>query len=265
MDFSVSTVTQITKWLQSQDVIAEQILQHLRKDHRHGVRRALEQYQRRIAAQVAEKARVAELYRYEILQREKGFQYIAGVDEAGRGPLAGPVVAAAVMFPSDIFIPLINDSKKLQSQQREMLFTIICSNALSYGIGIVDNDQIDKVNILQATYQAMSQAVGQLQPIPDVLLNDAVQNPYLNHLPQVPIIRGDAVSISIAAASILAKVTRDRLMDQYDQQYPQYGFARHKGYPTPEHYQALKKFGPCPIHRRSFAPVLQAEEDYCAG
>lgn len=265
MEFSVATIAQIVHWLEVQDKVTEQRLQQLLTDQRQGVRRAAQQYQRRIDAQLAEQNRVAALYHYEKLQHARGFQYIAGVDEAGRGPLAGPVVAAAVILPPDIFLPLINDSKKLQAQQREILFTNICDNALAYGIGIVDNYQIDAVNILQATYQAMAEAVKQLQPQPEVLLNDAVHNPYLCHLAQVPIVRGDAVSISIAAASILAKVTRDRLMEEYDVQYPQYGFKKHKGYPTPEHYQALKQFGPCPIHRRSFAPVLGAEEGYCAG
>lgn len=265
MDFNSLTIQQITLWLQNQSEVDEKILYHLINDARQGVRRSAQQYQKRKALAEAEKERVAALHAYERMQRDAGFRYIAGIDEAGRGPLAGPVVAAAVILPFDIYIPQINDSKKLSPEQRSNLYDIICEKALSYGIGIVDNAQIDRINILQATFQAMAEAVKQLNPKPQVLLNDAVNNPHIQGIPQVPIIKGDSLSISIAAASIIAKVTRDRIMDQFDTRYPQYGFAKHKGYFTLEHQHTLKRFGPCPIHRRSFTPVAEAEEDSHAG
>lgn len=264
LDFCKLTVIQVTQWLQTQTELPEHIAQALHTDSRNGVRRAIEQYHRRIAQQQAEIERIQALHCYERAQRQLGYQFIAGIDEAGRGPLAGPVVAAAVILPPDIHIPIINDSKKLLPEQRDALFDTICGQAVSFGIGVVDNIQIDAINILQATYQAMTIAVQQLSPVPHVLLNDAVRIPQIT-TPQVPIIRGDMLSISIAAASILAKVTRDRLMEQYDSLYPQYAFGKHKGYGTPDHQQALKQYGPSPIHRRSFAPVLQAEEEYRAG
>lgn len=265
MNFASLTIQQIIRWLESQSDIDEKILGNLLNDSRQGVQNALRQFQKRKIRVEAEKVRVAALHAYERTQRAAGFQYIAGIDEAGRGPLAGPVVAAAVILPQDIYIPFINDSKKLSPEQRTDLFGIIRKKAISYGIGIVDNVQIDRINILQATFQAMAEAVRQLNPEPQVLLNDAVDNPHIQGIPQVPIIKGDTLSISIAAASILAKVTRDRIMDQFDTLYPGYGFAKHKGYFTREHQQALKQFGPSPIHRRSFAPVAEAEEGCYAG
>lgn len=265
MDFNSLTIQQITLWLQSQSQVDEITLHNLIHDARQGVKNAVRQFQKRKARAETEKLRVAALHAYERRQRDAGFHYIAGVDEAGRGPLAGPVVAAAVILPWDIYIPLINDSKKLTAEQRNDLYTIICDQAVSYGIGIVDHGQIDRVNILQATFLAMTEAVRRLNPVPQVLLNDAVKNPHIKDIPQVPIVKGDTLSISIAAASILAKVTRDRMMEQFDITYPQYGFAKHKGYFTVEHQQALQQFGPCPIHRRSFAPVAEAEEAGYAG
>ncbi|MBR6270708.1 MAG: ribonuclease HII [Lachnospiraceae bacterium] len=177
--------------------------------------------------------------------------YICGIDEAGRGPLAGPVVAAACILPKDVTILFLNDSKKLSEKRRENLFDEIIAKAVSYGIGIVSEKDIDELNILQATYKAMRIAVSQLSVTPDILLNDAVRIPELD-LRQVPIVKGDAKSVSIAAASVLAKVTRDRMMFEYDAQYPGYGFARHKGYGTAEHINAIKTIGPCEIHRRTF-------------
>lgn len=177
--------------------------------------------------------------------------YICGIDEAGRGPLAGPVVAAACILPKDATILFLNDSKKLSEKRRENLFDEIKAKAVSYGIGIVSEKDIDELNILQATYKAMRIAVSQLSVTPDILLNDAVRIPELD-LRQVPIVKGDAKSVSIAAASVLAKVTRDRMMFEYDAQYPGYGFARHKGYGTAEHINAIKTIGPCEIHRRTF-------------
>lgn len=198
-----------------------------------------------------------ELLRLEQMKAyEQEYQWaglVCGIDEAGRGPLAGPVVAGAVILPADCRILYLNDSKKLFEKRREELFLEIKEKAVSWAVGIASPEEIDEINILQATYRAMRQAVGQLNPAPGVLLNDAVTIPELpESLTQVPIIKGDAKSVSIAAASILAKVTRDHMMIEYDKIYPEYGFARHKGYGTAVHISALKEYGPCPIHRRSF-------------
>lgn len=187
-----------------------------------------------------------------------GCSLICGVDEAGRGPLAGPVAAGAVILPKDCTILYLNDSKKLSEKRREELFLEIREKAVSYSVGIVGPERIDEINILQATYEAMRQAVSGLGVVPDLLLNDAVTIPELA-IPQVPIIKGDAKSVSIAAASILAKVTRDHLMEEYDRQFPQYGFAKHKGYGTAAHVAAIREFSPCPIHRRSFLKNILGE------
>ena len=176
---------------------------------------------------------------------------VAGIDEAGRGPLAGPVVAAAVILPKDIFLPFLNDSKKVTEKRRDVLFDQIKQEAIAYGIGIASNALIDEINILQATYEAMREAVSKLNKTPDILLVDAVHIPGIS-IKQVGIVKGDAKSVNIAAASILAKVTRDRLMLEYDKIYPEYGFASNKGYGTAKHIEALKAYGACDIHRRSF-------------
>ncbi len=176
---------------------------------------------------------------------------VCGIDEAGRGPLAGPVAAGAVILPPDHDILYLNDSKKLSAGKREELYEIIRKEALSYCVALVGPERIDEINILQATYEAMRQAVAGLSSEPDVLVNDAVTIPGIG-ITQVPVIKGDAKCISIAAASIMAKVERDRLMEEYDRQYPEYGFAAHKGYGTAAHIAAIRRFGPCPIHRRSF-------------
>ena len=187
-------------------------------------------------------------------------RFIAGIDEAGRGPLAGPVVAACCILPKDAVILYLNDSKKVTALRREAMLPEIKEKAIAYGIGIVEEKRIDEINILQADYEAMRIALQQtsamlqakgLADAPGLLLNDAVTIPGVD-IPQKSIIKGDAKSVSIAAASILAKVTRDHLMEEYDAQYPEYGFARNKGYGTKEHIEALKRLGPCPIHRRSF-------------
>ncbi|SDJ76456.1 RNase HII [Lachnospiraceae bacterium G41] len=197
----------------------------------------------------------AELKRIEALkQYEKEYEhlgYVCGIDEVGRGPFAGPVVACAVILPKDCNILYINDSKKLSEKRREELYDIIIKEAVAYGIGIKDNNRIDEINILQATYEAMREAISNLKVKPDVLLNDAVTIPGVD-IKQVPIIKGDAKSISIGAASIVAKVTRDRMMAEFDEKYPGYDFAKNKGYGTAAHIEGLKKYGPCEIHRRSF-------------
>ena len=196
-----------------------------------------------------EKIRLAGMMDFEKPYRSRGF--IAGVDEAGRGPLAGPVVAAAVILPEDTFLMYLDDSKKVTEKRREVLYDQIKETAVSFGIGMASPELIDEINILQATYEAMRKAIAALDPVPAVLLNDAVTIPAIA-VPQVPIIKGDSKSVSIAAASILAKVTRDRMMKELDAVYPEYGFAKHKGYGTAEHIAAIKKYGPCAIHRRSF-------------
>ena len=177
--------------------------------------------------------------------------YICGIDEAGRGPLAGPVAAGAVVLPADCTILYLNDSKKLSEKRREELFVQIQEQAVTWSVGIVGPERIDEINILQATYEAMRQAIAGLKVRPDILLNDAVEIPGVEIM-QVPIVKGDAKSVSIAAASILAKVTRDHMMAQYEELFPGYGFAKHKGYGTAAHIQAIRELGPCPIHRRSF-------------
>lgn len=181
----------------------------------------------------------------------RDYAYICGIDEAGRGPLAGPVVAGAVILPKDLKLLYINDSKKLSPAKREELYAIITEQAISFSTGVVNAGRIDEINILQATYEAMKMAVAGLSITPGILLNDAVTIPGMT-MPQESIIKGDAKSVSIAAASILAKVTRDRMMAAYDELYPEYGFIKHKGYGTKAHIEVLRQLGASPIHRRTF-------------
>lgn len=194
------------------------------------------------------------LFAHDKALREQGFFVLAGVDEAGRGPLAGPVVAAAVILPPTAIIAGVRDSKKVPERERESLFSRITAEAVSFGIGTVHAEEIDRTDILRATKSAMMTALSQLAVSPDLVLIDAVRLPLLQ-IEQRSIIKGDATSASIAAASILAKVTRDRLMANYHEQYPQYGFDRHKGYATGDHIDLIRKYGPCPIHRMSFDQV----------
>ena len=197
-----------------------------------------------------------DLWLFEKKALEKGFSRIAGIDEAGRGPLAGPVVSAAVIFPTSLQVSDISDSKKLTPKKRDCLYEKIYEHAVSIGIGIIDPPEIDRINILQASLLSMAIAVENLAPQPDCLFIDG-PFPISSNLPQEPIPKGDTLSISIAAASIVAKVTRDRLMERYHQDYPQFGFSRHKGYPTKAHKEAIRKIGCCPIHRRSFKGVKE--------
>ena len=190
---------------------------------------------------------------------EQGYRCIAGIDEVGRGPLAGPVVAAAVVLPEDFSVLGIDDSKKLSEKRREELFVEIKKHAVAWGIGMADHQVIDEINILQATFRAMAQAIAQLDPSAQLALVDGNRAADFG-LPVRTIVKGDGLSASIAAASILAKVTRDRLMEQYAEQYPQYGFEIHKGYGTKRHYAALREFGPCPIHRMSFLKKFYGEK-----
>ena len=205
--------------------------------------------QRRQEKLKAERERLEGMRVYERQYRERGT--LCGIDEVGRGPLAGPVVAGAVILPEDCEILYLNDSKKLSEKKRELLYDEIMEKAIAVGIGAVSPERIDEINILQATYEAMRIAISRLSVRPDLLLNDAVTIPQVD-IPQVPIIKGDAKSVSIAAASIIAKVTRDRMMVQYEDLYPGYEFASNKGYGSARHIAALKEIGPCPIHRRSF-------------
>ncbi len=218
-------------------------------DPRSGVDSLVKRAVKQLEAEHQEDMRLEKMLIYERKYAEDGV--IAGLDEAGRGPLAGPVVAAAVILDPDDPIRYVNDSKQLSEKRREELFEEIMKRAVSVGIGIESPETIDDINILQADYAAMRKALSKLQPQPQVLLNDAVTIPDVS-LHQVPIIKGDAKSLSIAAASIIAKVTRDRMMYDLDTQYPEYGFAKHKGYGTAEHIAAIKKYGPCPVHRRTF-------------
>ena len=196
-------------------------------------------------------------YTYEHNAYLRGFTAVCGIDEAGRGPLAGPVCAAAVLLPEGLVIDGLNDWKKLSEKKRELLFPVIEENALAFGIGFADEKEIDEINILQATFLAMERAMAQLAPPPELALIDGNRSKDFG-LPVRTIVKGDSLSASIAAASILAKVTRDRLMEQYDEQYPQYGFAVHKGYGTKRHYAALREYGPCPIHRQTFLKKFYA-------
>ena len=218
-------------------------------DERGGVQKMVITAEKRLEKYLAELERTESIKKYE--KEYDMYSYICGIDEVGRGPLAGPVVAGAVILPKDCDILYINDSKKLSAAKRDELYDEIMEKAVSVGLGFVGPERIDEINILQATYEAMREAVSKLDPQPDLLLNDAVTIPGLSQK-QVPIIKGDAKSISIGAASIIAKVTRDRLMEEYDHMFPQYGFASNKGYGSAEHIAAIKEYGPTPIHRRSF-------------
>ena len=209
----------------------------------------MQREQRKAEKLQAERERLEGMCVYECQYADRGF--LCGIDEVGRGPLAGPVVAGAVILPADCEILWLNDSKKLSEKKRELLYDEIMEKAVAVGIGAVSPERIDEINILQATYEAMRIAISKLSVKPDLLLNDAVKIPGVE-LPQVPIIKGDAKSVSIAAASIVAKVTRDRMMVQYEDLYPGYEFASNKGYGSARHIAALKSLGPCPIHRRSF-------------
>ncbi|MBP3936920.1 MAG: ribonuclease HII [Clostridia bacterium] len=192
------------------------------------------------------------IWEFDAAVRAEGYPIIAGIDEAGRGPLCGPVCAAAVILPPDLEIAGINDSKKLTEKKREELFDQITSQAIAYGIGFAEVEEIEEMNILNATYLAMCRAARQLSETPALVLVDGNRTPNGLELPSRTVVKGDAKSASIAAASILAKVSRDRLLLEMDKQYPEYGFAQHKGYGTAAHYEALRKYGPCPAHRMSF-------------
>lgn len=246
----MQSINEIKEILKNTDVTAlSEFIKHYNTDERTGVKKLVLKAEKEIEAYNKEVARTENLKFFE--NKYSDYNYICGIDEVGRGPLAGPVVAGAVILPKDCDILYINDSKKLTASKREELFQIIMEKAVSAKTALVSPQYIDKVNILQATYEAMRKAIATLNVQPDILLNDAVNIPLVN-IKQVPIIKGDAKSISIGAASIIAKVTRDAMMVEYDKIYPEYDFASNKGYGSAKHIEALKKYGPCPIHRRSF-------------
>ena len=219
------------------------------EDGRKGVQKLLLAEKKKLEKYSQEVERIEALCAYE--KKYAQYDLVCGIDEVGRGPLAGPVVAGAVILPKDCRILYINDSKKLSAKKREMLYEVIKKEAISYAFGMSTPERIDEINILQATYEAMRKAIANLSVTPQVLLNDAVTIPQVD-LPQVPIIKGDAKSISIGAASIMAKVCRDRMMEEYDTIFPGYDFASNKGYGSKKHMEAIREKGPCPIHRRSF-------------
>jgi len=243
-------IAEIREEFEKADIrLYDHLIERYAEDTRTGVQNLCARYAKKKKAYEDELLRTESLKIYEHKYEHLG--YVCGIDEVGRGPLAGPVVACAVILPKDCDILYLNDSKKLSAAKREELCSIILEKAVSVGIGMRSHERIDEINILQATYEAMRDAVSQLDVVPQVLLNDAVRIPGIDIM-QVPIIKGDAKSVSIAAASIVAKVTRDRMMCEYDRQMPQYGFSSNKGYGSAEHIAAIREYGPCPIHRRTF-------------
>ena len=241
-------VAEIKKEIETANSL-EEILARYGNDCRKGVQNLIQKAQRQREKLRQERERLQQMCVYE--RKYQSYQAICGIDEAGRGPLAGPVVAGAVILPKDCEILYLNDSKKLSEIKREQLYREIQEKALAWAVGIVSPGRIDEINILQATYEAMREAVGKLTLSPDLLLVDAVHIPDLSQK-QVGIVKGDAKSVSIAAASIMAKVTRDHLMVQMDELYPEYGFASHKGYGSQAHIAAIRQYGPCAIHRQTF-------------
>lgn len=226
-----------------------EFIRSIEKDERAGVKKIADTAIKAYQKYEEELLRLEQMREYEHAYESLG--YVCGIDEVGRGPLAGPVVASAVILPKDCQILYLNDSKKLSAKKREELYDEIMSKAVAVGVGLVSHERIDEINILQATYEAMRMAISKLPVKPDVLLNDAVTIPEVD-IKQIPIIKGDAKSVSIAAASIIAKVTRDRLMEQLDEVYPGYDFAGNKGYGSKRHIEGLQKMGPCAIHRKTF-------------
>ncbi|NLL93905.1 MAG: ribonuclease HII [Clostridiales bacterium] len=227
----------------------DKVLDEFRTDERKGVIKLVDKYNKILGKLEVEKQRIENMREYE--EKYSGLDFIGGIDEVGRGPLAGPVVTCAVVLPKGERILYVNDSKQLSEKRREELYEIIMDRAIAVGIGIESPNTIDDINILQATFKAMRQSINNLSLKPDIMLNDAVTIPGIT-IPQVPIIKGDTKSITIACASIVAKVTRDRMMVEYDKLYPQYDFAANKGYGSSKHIEAIREYGPCPIHRRSF-------------
>lgn len=258
-DFSLLTIEQISERLKTLEFTPE-LLTCLQHDRRKGVQRLATRIQLHLEKQAKLDQLFKSMLKYEHAYWGQGFQLIAGVDEAGRGPLAGPVVAAAVILTSDFYLPGLNDSKKLTPEQRETFFDQILSQAVGIGLGVVDHLEIDRINILEASFQAMMLAVGELSEKgvePDYLLVDGDKSIPRLTIRQRPIVGGDGASVSVAAASVVAKVTRDRMMVTYAKKYSGYGFERNKGYGSAEHLAALAKLGPSPIHRQTFSAVKE--------
>lgn len=247
------TIKEVKERLATIDELDHPFLKELEKDARAGVQSAINKRKRELQKQVEEDLRLEKMLTYEKELYAQGIQLIAGVDEVGRGPLAGPVVAAAVILPENCKIPSLNDSKKIPKSKHQAIYQAVLDQALSIGIGVKDNRVIDQVNIYEATKLAMLEAIHELEPQPQHLLIDAMKLDF--PIPQTSIIKGDANSLSIAAASIVAKVTRDQMMVAYDQEYPGYDFGQNSGYGTTKHLEGLEKHGVTPIHRRSFEPI----------
>lgn len=257
MRVSEMTMSEVRAFLSESGLtVPEEIRRALSEDNRTGVRRLYQQFCRQEALEAQENIRLKKMQFYEEDAKRRGFSIIAGVDEAGRGPLAGPVVASAVVLGEGISIKGINDSKKIAPAKRELLYGQITEKAACWAVGISTVEEIDTLNILQASLLAMRRAIQNLSSAPEFVLVDAVRIPDIN-MPQLPIVKGDGLSVSIAAASIIAKVTRDRMMDQLDREMPHYQFGRHKGYGTSDHIRALKEYGPSTIHRKTFIKNLQ--------
>ena len=255
----MATIKEIKEQLASIQRLDDPLLTELEQDSRSGVFQAIAKRKKEIQKRLDEDERLEKMLAYEKELYTQGIQLIAGVDEVGRGPLAGPVVAAAVILPKACKIPGLNDSKKIPKSKHKEIYEAVLQNAIAIGIGVKDNHVIDQVNIYEATKLAMMEAIGQLGPQPQHLLIDAMKLDL--PIPQTSIIKGDANSLSIAAASIVAKVTRDQMMEEFDREYPGYDFAQNAGYGTAKHLAGLDKLGVTPIHRRSFEPVKSMCED----
>ena len=257
-DLSVKEVKNISEAVNG--TADEKFIEILQNDSRAGVKKLGEKLLKQNNDYIKELDRLEEMKFYEKTVKSQGIDLVCGIDEAGRGPLAGPVVAAAVILPDDLYIEYLNDSKKLNEEKREAIYDVIMEKALHVGVGISSNERIDEINILNATYEAMKSAIENMDTQPQYLLIDAATLKDVDIM-QMPIVKGDAKSVSIAAASVIAKVTRDRLMKQYDEVYPGYHFSGHKGYGTKEHYAAIKKIGASPIHRMSFLKETDLPEN----
>ena len=255
----MATIKEIKEQLANIQRLDDSLLTELEQDGRSGVIQAIAKRKREIQKRLDEDERLEGMLAYEKECYARGMELIAGVDEVGRGPLAGPVVAAAVILPKACKIPGLNDSKKIPKSKHKEIYEAVLQNAIAIGIGVKDNHVIDQVNIYEATKLAMMEAIGQLEPQPQHLLIDAMKLDL--PIPQTSIIKGDANSLSIAAASIVAKVTRDQMMEEFDREYPGYDFAQNAGYGTAKHLAGLDKLGVTPIHRRSFEPVKSMCED----
>ena len=255
----MATIKEIKEQLANIQRLDDPLLAELEQDSRSGVIQAIAKRKRELQKQVDEDLRLEKMLAYEKELYTQGIQLIAGVDEVGRGPLAGPVVAAAVILPEDCKISGLNDSKKIPKSKHKEIYEAVLQNAVAIGIGIKDNQVIDQVNIYEATKLAMMEAIGQLDPQPQHLLIDAMKLDL--PIPQTSIIKGDANSLSIAAASIVAKVTRDQMMEEFDCEYPGYDFTQNAGYGTANHLAGLDQLGVTPIHRRSFEPIKSMCED----